>query len=295
MTGTTIFPGGITNLATSGLTLKARPGSSFDFLLINAAGAQAMAMAVGTGDISFFGKITAANGLATFNGASPTVSDAVGSVFITRDTTGLSGGSSAFVNSALKIYTKTGYSETALEWGTLSVLDNYAGAGENVAVYGQANKYYSGPTWGATFEVKDYTNSNVGAIYGIEVDVWANGAGANNRFGIGFNFGNALGGVKPTIDVGIDFSPNAGNRGAAQLGTGLRFLIDASIANLAVGNGATSPTIIDVTASGAIGQLISLSSGTGPFYGGSATPTIVGAKIPVKIDGGQYYIVLSSN
>lgn len=76
--------------------------------------------------------------------------------FYNRDTTNAIGGFGS-VNSAVKIYTKTGKQETAFEWGLLSLLDNYADSGENVAIYGQSNAHSNGPIWGACFEIDDDT------------------------------------------------------------------------------------------------------------------------------------------
>jgi hypothetical protein len=68
-------------------------------------------------------------------------------------------------------------------WGHLSVLNNSATGGENVAIYGQAFKNSTGDTWAAVFEVDDTTEvaNPTGAIYGIEVDVVGNDTDSGNK------------------------------------------------------------------------------------------------------------------
>lgn len=104
-------------------------------------------------------------------------------------TTNYTGGTAGFVNSALKTRTVTNALNTNFEWTITSVLDNYADAGENVAIYGQGNKRSQlGPTWASVFEVKDFMASSAsasGGLVGIEVDVFANGTDVSqNRIGI---------------------------------------------------------------------------------------------------------------
>lgn len=97
------------------------------------------------------------------------------------------GGTPGFVCTNISVQTKAGAANTNFEWGFLSVLDNYAAAGENVAIYGQGNKRGNGPTWASVFEVIDHTTANNPAqgLVGIEVDVRANGNDDNkNRVGI---------------------------------------------------------------------------------------------------------------
>lgn len=97
------------------------------------------------------------------------------------------GGTPGFVCTNISVQTKAGAANTNFEWGFLSVLDNYAAAGENVAIYGQGNKRGNGPTWASVFEAIDHTLTNNPAqgLVGIEVDVRANGNDDNkNRIGI---------------------------------------------------------------------------------------------------------------
>lgn len=182
---------------------------------------------------------------------------------------------------------KTESTTKSFEWASLFSMSNYANQGENVAVYGKGFKYANGPTWAGCFESKDLTNSNKGALYGLEVDVWANGPGNSSRFGIGFNFGNATGGVKPNIDFGIDFSPHMGNRNNAELSNGIRVMLDCTDSVIKVGNGAVTPTLLD-TSQANVGTFLKINSAS-PMFSSLKQTTRVGS-LKVIIDGGTYYI-----
>ena len=104
-------------------------------------------------------------------------------------TANYTGGTPGNVSSALKAKSTVQAGVANFEWTITSVLDNYATAGENVAVYGQGNKRsQTGPTWAGVFEAKDWSASSAnpsGGLVGIEVDVFANGTDvSNNRIGI---------------------------------------------------------------------------------------------------------------
>lgn len=200
-------------------------------------------------------------------------------------------GGASLVRSGLVIDAKTQTTSNAFEWGFLSRLSNYADSttgSENVAIYGQGYKYSSGNTWAGVFEAQDYSLGNTGSLYGLELDVWASGAGASNRFGIGFNFGTVAGGSTPTIDYGIDFAPNANNRTSAQLANGLRFMLDCTVANMVIANGATTPAIVDITSAGNISSFLKLAS-SNTIFTSAALGTYIG-KIRTIIDGTTYYM-----
>jgi hypothetical protein len=95
-----------------------------------------------------------------------------------------SGGTAGWVSTALNVRTDvTGTGATNYEWAFLSVVHNYATAGQNVGGYLQGNKYSTGPTWGATIEVREKTGTTdptTGTI-AVEVDVFGNGSDNNNR------------------------------------------------------------------------------------------------------------------
>src|SRR3982751_1658701 len=55
----------------------------------------------------------------------------------------------------------------SLEWANLTILNNRSDHGANVAVYGQANKYGLGPTWGGVIEAQDANGA--GGLWGLEV------------------------------------------------------------------------------------------------------------------------------
>lgn len=120
-----------------------------------------------------------------------TATDAYGGgLSVTRDTTGLIGGTRGHVNATSYTHTVVGRGITAFEWAKLAVLDNWAEAGENVAVYAQGNKHSTGPTWAAVSEVFD--NSGLpGAVVAHEFDVWVSGRDAGNRYGLDIVLGDS--------------------------------------------------------------------------------------------------------
>jgi len=103
---------------------------------------------------------------------------------ILRDTTGKSGGTHGHVNCATYTRTIAGADIAQFEWNALMVLDNYALKGENVALYAQANKHSSGPTWAACFEACDTTPGDTTGLIGVEVDCWVSGPDNGERIGI---------------------------------------------------------------------------------------------------------------
>lgn len=102
---------------------------------------------------------------------------------VKRDTSGLSGGTVGYVNTAASWRSTSGINVDSLEWTALAVLDNYAERGENVAFYAQANKFNSGPTWAAVSEASD-TGGNTGALVAHEFDVWTTGPDNGLRIGL---------------------------------------------------------------------------------------------------------------
>lgn len=109
---------------------------------------------------------------------------------VKRDTSFLQGGQVGYVNTAASWRSTAGADVTSLEWTTLSVLDNYARAGENVAFYAQANKFSSGPTWAAVSEASD-TGGSPGALVAHEFDVWTTGPDNGLRIGLEIVNGDA--------------------------------------------------------------------------------------------------------
>ncbi|BBH24607.1 hypothetical protein Back11_59520 [Paenibacillus baekrokdamisoli] len=115
------------------------------------------------------------------------------SMNISRDAN-YSGGSPGYVNSALYVVDTVRNGVTAFEWGITSVLNNFASAGENVALYGQGNRHGTGPTWAGVFEARDHTQTaGTTGLLGLEVDVFANGQDTNQiRFGIDIVVGKGV-------------------------------------------------------------------------------------------------------
>jgi len=102
---------------------------------------------------------------------------------ISRDASQASGGVPGFVNTAATTRSIVGADVTAFEWVNLSILDNYAAAGENVALYAQSNKRGPGGTWGAVSQVVDFT-TNSGATVVHEFDLAVRGPDNGNRIGL---------------------------------------------------------------------------------------------------------------
>ena len=115
-------------------------------------------------------------------------------VLVRRDAQ--AGGTPGYVNAGLRAETVTNTGTTSFEWAVLGILNNYATDGENVAVYGQANKHAgAGPTWAGCFEARDHSGSSneLNGLVGVEVDVFANGQDKyGERIGIDLVFGKGV-------------------------------------------------------------------------------------------------------
>lgn len=99
------------------------------------------------------------------------------------------GGNFGNTIACLRVQSDVGPNVVNFEWAFLSVLNNSATGGENVAIYGQGNRVtaLTGPTWGGVMEVRELVaiaDPQHGLI-GLEVDNRSNGTDANfNRVGI---------------------------------------------------------------------------------------------------------------
>ena len=123
------------------------------------------------------------------NGASDALSKAVTYI---RDTTTAIGGSLSWVNTGHYIKTITGKAETALEWTSLTVLDNHSDVSAgNTAAYFQANKFSTGATFAAVSEASD-TTGLIGALVAHEFDSWVTGPDTGSRIGLEVVNGDAL-------------------------------------------------------------------------------------------------------
>lgn len=140
-------------------------------------------------------------------------------VYAFRDASGVAGGTPGFVNAAMVAKTTTGATETAFEWNILGVMENYSAAGENVAGYFQGNKRSTGATWGAVAQAADHTGTAnpTNGLYGMEVDIGANGTDNNNaRFGIQMvayrvNPAGAVNEVGTGLYIGVQLTDTAGS------------------------------------------------------------------------------------
>lgn len=156
------------------------------------------------------------------------------------------GGTVGFTNNALRAYTSVASGVTAFEWTLLSVMENSAAAGENVAIYGQGQKKSTGATWASTFEAIDTTgtaNPSTGLV-GSEVDIRANGTDNNNsRVGVDVVITRQLVAGVPTgaaMEAGWGVRIQNGSDGSASVKIGYGFYtgttvvtgFDSSIANI---------------------------------------------------------------
>ena len=114
---------------------------------------------------------------------------------------------------AMYTHVTTDRDTQSLEWANLTVLNNRADHGYNVALYGQANKYGVGSTWGGVVEAQDAVGT--GAIWGLEVDAFTTGPsrfrqnGGGDRIGLGVVVGRAFSrGPTATIDYGMWLMPS---------------------------------------------------------------------------------------
>lgn len=150
---------------------------------------------------------------------SPTVNDGYSSPLL-RDTSGLAGGTPGNVNTTAYVQTTVGKDVRAFEWSSLVKLDNHADAGENVAMYAQANKHGTGPTWGACFEVTDTTPGEATGLIGAEVDVWCSGPDVGARVGVDVAVGDAAFIRHKTKTVaGATYGVRVGSSGASPWAT----------------------------------------------------------------------------
>lgn len=148
-----------------------------------------------------------------FQGVTPKPSDVyafASSLTVTRSAG--PGGAGTLVP-ALYTHVTTAPETRSLEWANLTILNNHAAEGYNVAMYAQANKYGTGPTWGGVLEAQDAVGT--GALWGLEVDAFTTGpsrfdeTGGGDRIGLGVVMGRAYGkGTRATVDYGVWLLPN---------------------------------------------------------------------------------------
>jgi hypothetical protein len=139
------------------------------------------------------------------------------------------GGTGAFVNSALKVNTTTTAGQAAYEWASLFVLDNYGTSGDgsqNVAGYFQSYKRSTGFTWCLATEMFDFDDNPAAPTVGVEVAMRTVG-GDSSRMRVGVHIigssqdGNAttqgdllrlsVADANTTIDRAINLDGNTGD------------------------------------------------------------------------------------
>lgn len=142
--------------------------------------------------------------------------DTTSTLYLNRSAS-YTGGTPGYVNSSFFSRTNVSAGATAFEWGIVGVMDNYSNAGENVALYGQGNKYSTtGPTWAVCTEARDMTGQSVtsesGGLIGIEVGVFANGTDAyDRRIGVDVVAGKTGSGAKGIVSNGVRIGAQNGN------------------------------------------------------------------------------------
>jgi len=127
---------------------------------------------------------------------------------------------------ALYTHVTTAPDTQSFEWANLTILNNQAAAGANVAVYAQANKSGNGATWGGVMEVQDSTGT--GPLWGLEVDAFTTGPsafearGGGDRIGIGVIAGRAGSrGPRATLDYGVWVLPEGLDDAQADVNFGM--------------------------------------------------------------------------
>ncbi len=115
---------------------------------------------------------------------------------------------------ALYTHVTTQPTTQTYEWASLTILNNPADQGANVASYSQALKTGRGTTWGGVYELQDATGK--GGFFGLEIDAFTTGPSPvpgsmdGDRIGLGIILGRAFHtGPKATVDYGVLIAPYA--------------------------------------------------------------------------------------
>ena len=160
-----------------------------------------------------------------FQGVTPRPSDVYAfpaSLTVTRSAP--PGGAGSLVP-ALYTHVTTDADTRSLEWANLTILNNHSAYGASVALYAQANKFNSGPTWGGVLEAQDHAGT--GPLWGLEIDAFTTGPSrfderGGDRIALGIVLGRAQGeGPKATIDYGMWILPTSLNDSEADVNFGV--------------------------------------------------------------------------
>ncbi|WP_025685995.1 glycosyl hydrolase family 28-related protein [Paenibacillus maysiensis] len=142
---------------------------------------------------------------------------------VIRRVANFTGGTPGYTNTALTAYSTVGKDVTSYEWGILSAMYNSATAGENTSVYGKASKMSTGPTFAGVFEARDTTNTNTaGALVGLEIDIFCNGADTGSRVGIDVVAGKGTdSGSTGIASIGLRIGPQNGDTSKGRFSKGI--------------------------------------------------------------------------
>jgi hypothetical protein len=174
-----------------------------------------------------------------FQGATPRpadVFDLPASLTVTRSAPP---GGTPVVIPTLYTHLSTDADSRTLEWANLSILNNHSNYGQDVAVYGQANKFAQGTSWAGVFETEDHTGT--GGFWGIEIDAFTRGPSPypgsqeGDRIGLGIVLGRADNtGPTATIDYGILIAPTGFDDTQADVNYGMMILANCRFACFAM-------------------------------------------------------------
>lgn len=134
-----------------------------------------------------------------------TTADDFALLFVNR-TANHTGGTPGNVNAGINVRSTVSAGNTNYEWAVNAIMDNYATAGENVAVAATASKQSgAGPTWSVAAHTLDYNTDPASGVLGIETLLTANGTDTNGARIVVDIAGGKLGGVgtTPTITSGV--------------------------------------------------------------------------------------------
>jgi len=137
-------------------------------------------------------------------------------------------------------------------WNLFAYVDDYSNPTELVAdprygftgavgIYTKAYKRHVAPIWGGVFEVQDWSESDIGQMYGLEISIQSESMDPNNyRRGIAIFYGSRSGAASRHW-AGLEITP-VFNQATAQLGFGV--LVNGTMSNAAYGSGSIGPTMI---------------------------------------------------
>ena len=206
--------------------------------------------------------------------------------FLLRDASLLSGGTQATLVSNVLSSLIVGASDGYTESGFSCTARNSSTTGLTVGFYSYIEKWnFSANVTGAFFSTGMTSGSNLGSQKSLHLQTLAGGAGGTGtRYGALFEFLQISGGVAPTFDYGLALQGD----GVAQLIQACTVRLNCTQSAFSLGNAATAPIFLDITAAGTVGSLVSLVS-TNSVY----TAAVLGAykgKVKVQVDGTTYYL-----